>query len=80
KQFCQVLDSGDRTLFEELEAVSVKALMKRPITIGPEGTISEAADIFLKNHFHALPVVDGTRLVGIVTSTDLLKYYRTKEQ
>lgn len=80
KQFCQVLDSGDRTLFEELEAVSVKALMKRPITIGPEGTISEAADIFLKNHFHALPVVDGTRLVGIVTSTDLLKYYKTKEQ
>lgn len=79
KQFCQVLDSGSRALFEELEAVSVKALMKKPITIGSSGTIREAADIFLKNHFHALPVVDGTQLVGIVTSTDIIKYYATKE-
>ncbi|WP_420583309.1 CBS domain-containing protein [Reichenbachiella sp.] len=78
KQFCQVLDSGDRILFEELEEVSVKALMKKPITIDISGTIKEATDIFLKNHFHALPVVDGTKLVGIVTSTDLLKYYQHK--
>lgn len=79
KQFCQVLDSGDRALFEELESVSVKALMKKPITIDPSGSIKDAADIFLKNHFHALPVLDGTRLVGIVTSTDLLKYYSNIE-
>lgn len=78
KQFCQVLDSGDRALFEELESVSVKALMKKPVTIDTSGTIKEATDIFLKNHFHALPVVDGTKLVGIVTSTDLLKYYQHK--
>ena len=75
KQFCQILESGDRTLFEELESVSVKALMKKPITIGVSGTIQEAANIFLKNHFHALPVVDGTKLIGIVTSTDVIKYY-----
>lgn len=80
KQFCQVLDSGDRALFEELEAVRVKALMKKPITIESTGTIKEAAEIFLKNHFHALPVVDGTKLVGIVTSTDIIKYYRNKQQ
>ncbi|MEP2025550.1 MAG: CBS domain-containing protein [Reichenbachiella sp.] len=78
KQFCQVLDSGGRALFEELEVVSVKALMKKPVTIVPKATVEAAADIFLKNHFHALPVVDGTRLIGIVTSTDLIKHYKNK--
>ena len=24
--------------------------------------------------FHALPVVDGSRLVGIVTTTDIIRY------
>ncbi|MGL1888758.1 MAG: CBS domain-containing protein [Reichenbachiella sp.] len=78
KQFCQVLDSGDKALFEELEAVPVKALMKRPVTISKDQTIKEAADIFTKNHFHALPVVEGTKMVGIVTSTDLIRYYAGK--
>ena len=35
----------------------------------------EAAEIFLEAEFHALPVVDADeKLVGIVTTTDLIKY------
>lgn len=38
-------------------------------------TIKEVAEILTKNEFHALPVVDdGNELVGIVTTTDLIKY------
>ena len=40
----------------------------------PDDTIGLAADIFLANKFHALPVVEDERLVGIVTTHDLLKY------
>ncbi|MCB9692388.1 MAG: CBS domain-containing protein [Alphaproteobacteria bacterium] len=44
------------------------------VTISPKTTIREAAGIFAKNWFHALPVVEGGKLVGIITTTDLLNY------
>ncbi len=43
-------------------------------TIAKSGTIREAARVLGSNQFHALPVVDGEELVGIVTSTDLIRY------
>lgn len=44
------------------------------VTISPKTTIREAAGIFAKNWFHALPIVEDGKLVGIVTTTDLLNY------
>jgi acetoin utilization protein AcuB len=38
-------------------------------------TAQEAASIMLKNRFGALPVVKNGALVGIVTETDLLRYF-----
>ncbi len=43
-------------------------------TIDKGGTIREAARILGSHNFHALPVVDGEELVGIVTSTDLIRF------
>ena len=44
-------------------------MAKNLITITPETTIRETAEILSKNEFHALPVCDGETLVGIVTTT-----------
>ncbi|MBK7468798.1 MAG: CBS domain-containing protein [Saprospiraceae bacterium] len=41
--------------------------------------IGTAAEVFMEHLFHALPVVDDGKLVGIVTSFDLLKYEYNKE-
>jgi len=43
-------------------------------TVTSHTTIREAAEVLAKNAFHALPVVDNEQLVGIVTTTDLLRY------
>ncbi|GIZ08937.1 CBS domain-containing protein [Flavobacterium sp. UMI-01] len=51
-----------------------QAMTKNVVTIKPYTTIKEAASILVENDFHALPVCDGVNLVGIVTTTDLLKY------
>jgi len=72
KHFCQVLDSGDKALFEELNHISVKSLMKTPVTITKDQTIREAIEILSTNQFHALPVMDDQQLVGIVTTTDIV--------
>ncbi len=44
------------------------------VTIRPDDSIGLAADMFMANKFHALPVVDEGKLVGMVTTHDLIKY------
>ena len=45
-----------------------------PTTIDKTKTVRDAATILANSGFHSLPVVDGENLVGIVTSTDLIRY------
>jgi CBS domain-containing protein len=42
--------------------------------VSPDATIKEVAEILSRKEFHALPVVDNNKLVGIVTTTDLINY------
>ncbi|MEQ3691897.1 MAG: CBS domain-containing protein [Flavobacterium sp.] len=54
---------------------SVEQVMAKNLTsISPDATIKDAAEILATREFHALPVVEGNLLVGIVTTTDLIKY------
>ncbi len=62
----------DTTVYNMFTVEQVMA--KKLIVISPETTIREAAEILSKNEFHALPVCMGDLLVGIVTTTDLIKY------
>lgn len=43
-----------------------------PVTIGIDATVGETAGLLRKNRIGGLPVMDGDRLVGIVTETDIL--------
>ncbi len=52
-----------------------QVMTKNVITINPKTTIKEAAEMFLKGEFHALPVVENGKITGIVTTTDLLIYF-----
>ena len=55
--------------------IFVKDVMTRSVVkISPNDKIGTAAELFLDNRFHALPVVNEGELVGIVTTFDLLKY------
>jgi len=51
-----------------------QVMAKKLVTVTPDTTIKETAEILSKNEFHALPVCLGDLLVGIVTTTDLIKY------
>ena len=53
-----------------IEQVMAKNLVK----VSPDTSIREVAQILSKSEFHALPIVEGDLLVGIVTTTDLIKY------
>ena len=55
-----------------------QVMAKNVVTVSSTATIKEVAKILAENEFHALPVVDDGRLVGIVTTTDLI-YYLLKQ-
>lgn len=64
---------GDEAIFDML---SINQVMKHsPVTVSPEDTLKEAAEILAEREFHALPVVDNEKLVGIITTTDIIKYF-----
>ena len=46
-------------------------VIKDPITVDPNTTISEVLDITHRHNISGVPVVDGDELVGIVTSRDM---------
>ena len=60
---------------------SIEDLMQRTlVTLRPKDTVRDAAEIFSKNWFHALPICEDGKLVGIVTTTDVMGYLVEQHQ
>lgn len=51
-----------------------QVMAKNVRTVSPSTTVKEVAELLAKEEFHALPVAENGELVGIVTTTDLIKY------
>ena len=57
-----------------LAKLTVKKVMSSPvITISPDVPLEDAARIMADNKIGGLPVLDGDKLVGIITETDIFK-------
>ncbi len=58
------------------ENASVSRYMAKDlVTISPHSSIVEAARLMVERGISGLPVVEGDRVVGIITKTDLLRYF-----
>ncbi len=58
-----------------LKSVSIKDVMKkRVVTVKPETPIKETARLMAEKKIGCVPVVSDGTLVGLVTTTDILKY------
>lgn len=60
-----------------LDSIAVKEIMvKDVVTVSPDCTIEDAAQILIEKKIGCLPVVeDDMKLVGLTTETDFLQYY-----
>ena len=74
--FADALDDDeneiDVTVYNMFTVEQVMA--RKLVKVSPETSIKEVAEILSAKEFHALPVVQDEILVGIVTTTDLIKY------
>ena len=52
-----------------------QVMVKDVVTVSSDTTIKDVTKLLAEREFHALPIVDNSILVGIVTTTDLLNYY-----
>ena len=63
-----------KLLGQDHETMVVKDIMTpRLAKLETDDTLRTAANLFAMNRFHALPVVDGKKLVGILTTLDLIQ-------
>jgi acetoin utilization protein AcuB len=70
-----VLPGGARLSIEDvLKSTAVREVMSTPVlTASPSDDLLDAARTMLAQKIGSLPVVEGGRVVGIVTETDLLR-------
>lgn len=66
-------DEPDEVGLETLIAQDIMA--RNPVAIQVDHSIKEAALIFTENEFHALPVLDRDRLAGIISTTDIIRFF-----
>lgn len=66
-------DDYDEVIFQTMWIRDV--MTKSVVELSPDDTIYDAYEIFCKNQFRALPVVENDSLKGIITPLDILEYF-----
>ena len=64
--------NADTAIYNMLSIGHIMA--SNPVKVSSSSIIKDVASLLASKEFHALPVVDDEKLVGIVTTTDLLNY------
>lgn len=50
-------------------------MTENPDTLNINATIEDAALILSKGNYHAMPIVENSKLVGIVSTADVIKFF-----
>lgn len=71
--------NGPKWKRRTIDNISIRRVMTpNPITITPTREVRDAVELMIKNDISSVPVVDGDEILGIVTKTELMDFYREK--
>jgi len=71
-----ITDRDLRQHVGQFEHMRVEAVMAKPvITVTPDMLLDQAANLLVKHKVGGLPVVDGGKVVGIITAIDMLRAF-----
>ena len=72
--FSELSDNEEKVDTTVYNAYTIEQVMaKNPVS--PDQTVRDVTEILSKQSFHSLPVVENGELKGVITTTDLLKYF-----
>lgn len=79
--FADAVDTSGQIIDEDFyQMFDVERIMtSRVKCISSDTSIKKASKIFVKEKFHALPVIENDNLVGILTTTDIIQHYLKKD-
>ncbi len=66
------IDSSRVTILDPKEMKVEDFMTRNPQTVGPDTNVEDAALLIYKNKIGSLPVLDGDKLVGIISILDML--------
>ena len=73
-------EDADLSREKVLDDISVGDCMTSdPQCVTPETPLREVAELLMLNKFGAMPVVNGDKLVGMISTVDFLKHYAATE-
>lgn len=74
--FSELSDNKEKVDTTVYNAYTIEQVMaKNPVGVSPDQTVRDVTEILSKQSFHSLPVVENGELKGVITTTDLLKYF-----
>ncbi|MDM7912657.1 MAG: CBS domain-containing protein [Methanotrichaceae archaeon] len=63
-----------------IDKVPIQVVMtEKPITIYPDATMSQAAELMVENGISGLPVERDGKIVGMITSRDMIRYFADQD-
>ncbi len=72
----QALGYGGQATRDLMKTLRIKDIMVQEVTtISPEAKLCDAVKTMIAKKIGCLPVVEGDRLVGLITETDVLQQY-----
>ncbi len=61
---------------EIYQKLKVKDIMtQKPFYLKTDATIEEVANVLVEGNYHAIPVIENDKIVGIVSTADLIKHF-----
>ena len=78
--FAKALHLSPNEQRELLNSISIAQVMsKHVVSVSAETPIRAAAHLMVEKKVGCLPVVDGEKLVGLITKSDMLRYLAARE-
>lgn len=69
--------SDDYEVYKKLHVRDI--FTPNPFYMTSEASIEEVAEVLTEGRFHAVPILDNDKVVGIVSTADVIKYFLHKD-
>jgi len=67
--------SDDHKIYKELRVKDI--MTQKPFYLTTSATIEDAAKVLTEGYYHAIPILENNKIVGIVSTVDIIKFFLT---
>lgn len=65
--------SDDHEVYKKLKVKDI--MTKNPFHMTTDATIEDVSEVLMEGNYHAVPVLENEKIVGIVSTADVIKFF-----